>query len=110
MNTKFKAGPAKTRNGSDAYIFEAGDVIHGKIKTDEGWYAVTWNPSGFNANGNSQLLPNAEPLAVEFEDVVSAAHIKINPCMGYDGACVSGLQLNPFIGKRVKVLVTEILE
>lgn len=67
--SKFKVGEAKTKGGHEAYIFEMGDTIFGRIK-DEHWFSGTWRPDGKADIRVYDLLPNNEPLRAEFEATV----------------------------------------
>lgn len=108
MTKKFVVGAAKLIDGRDAYIFETTEeAIFGKIKhtaPDKSfWQASTWkkdgSPKGFLS---ADLLPNAAPLQVEFVTFVDQS-AKLDSLWSY---CYS----KELIGKKVKVVVTEILE
>lgn len=104
MTKKFVVGPAKLIDGRDAYIFEVSDMIFGKIQFGETWIAAAWTPPGISLNlvKEDRLLPNAAPLQVEFVTFVDQS-AKLDSLWSY---CYS----KELIGKKVKVVVTEILE
>lgn len=68
---KFKVGPAKTRDGKDAYIFEISDKIYGKRMFQLGMYGDSWPLSGIcnydQSFADADIMPNAEILREEFE-------------------------------------------
>jgi len=71
MTSKFKRGPAKTRDGRDAFIFEVSEMIYGKVKEnhhDSVWKVDHWELNGLwdvGIEGEADILPNVEPFRFE---------------------------------------------
>ena len=71
--TDFKTGPAKTRDGQEAFVSKIyPDRIEGNAKDGQGeWLWTQWEPNGWLhhlAEGFGDILPNNEP---EWEYVVA---------------------------------------
>lgn len=110
MTEKFKLGPAKTRDGHDAVIFEiSDDGILGKMKPkgDTCWGLCRWAGAGLSFSGMSyDLMPNAEPHKVTWE---TGAFEDPGFGVGYGFLHPSNSSgLAAFIGKKVRVTVEEI--
>lgn len=66
----FKTGPAKLRDGSEAYIFEISDKIYLKVRDFAGWYVTTRSLDGsWDERPNLDLMPNNLPEVIEISDV-----------------------------------------
>ncbi len=95
--SNFKIGTAKTLGGYDAFIFEIGDTIFGKVKDANGhWFSCQWKLDGTGQMaGAYQLYPNTEPLREEIILPIGTEVIKLGP---------------EWIGKKARLTIVEIRE
>lgn len=106
----FKVGPAKTIHGNNAVIFEISDQIYGKTdetysdESNPAWLPRVWDLKGRQYKyGHIQLVPNNLPERIEFEALIVTIHSQEK-----EHAALVDTRFTPFIGKRVKVVVTAI--
>lgn len=72
MEIKFKLGPAKTKDNTDAIIFEISNRIYGKrlFNSNGDWTSLDWDLDG-NSHF-SQLIPNNIPIPIRMLAFVSS--------------------------------------
>jgi hypothetical protein len=108
--TKFKVGPAKTRDGKDVVIytvdgFVPGYPIEGHLKDSDGIYTCKWSSQGrlianSSTDFDANLLPNNLPEFVEFETVFGTSDILI----------VSQETVKKFKDQRVRIRIEAVGE
>lgn len=103
---KFKVGPAKTRCGQEAVIFEVSDKIYGKVHDK----AESWTLNGdffeHHQGRESQLdlLPNVEPFRFEAKVCWQLKDLNVVPLWSFN---------DPFgklVGKKGTLTFVEDLE